>query len=71
MCNLSWTHKFSLDFKRPAKGPFQYLREEKRREEKRREEKRREEKRREEKRREEKRREEKRREENTCVYIIY
>ena len=25
MCNLSWTHKFSLDFKHPGKGPVQYL----------------------------------------------
>ena len=30
MCNLKWTHKFSLDFKLPAKGPVQYLGERKR-----------------------------------------
>ena len=25
MCNLKWTHTFSLDFKCTAKGPVQYL----------------------------------------------
>ena len=25
MCNLWWTHKFLLHFKRPAKGPVQYV----------------------------------------------
>ena len=29
MCNLYWTHKFSLDFKRPANGPTQYMGEKK------------------------------------------
>ena len=30
MCILQWTHKLSLDFKRPVKGPVQYLREKER-----------------------------------------
>ena len=33
MCNLWWTHTFSLDFKIPAKGPVLYLREEEEEEE--------------------------------------